>query len=171
VSLVWREKMSVANTLIDTEHKYLIKQINAVEPAINTKENHDIVTETLEHLVSYTKTHFDHEETIQRKIQYPQSEEHKLEHKKIMQKLYAIKNKLDEILNTEQSKVSDDTEDLLDSSLNSLLEDNEKDHIHSVTANDLDPLVLLIRSWVIDHVIGSDMNMKPYLLKRPMDFQ
>ena len=170
MSLVWREQMSVANTLIDTEHKYLIEQINAVESALNTKENHDILVETLGHLVGYTKTHFNHEETIQRKIRYPHLEEHKFEHKKIMRNLYAIKNKLDKILGTDQSvNDPDNYEEVTDSELNMLLADDDNEH--SVNERDLEPLVALIRSWIIDHVIGSDIKMKQYLLKRPIDFQ
>ena len=169
MGLVWREQMSVANNLIDSEHKYLIDQINALETALNTKENHDIVDETLDHLVSYTKTHFDHEETIQRKIRYPQLDEHKLEHKQIMRNLYAIKNELDSILGTDQrDRESDNNDEVTDSELNMILADEEVEH--SVTKQDLEPLIALIRSWIIDHVIGSDMKLKAYLIKRPVDF-
>ena len=169
MGLVWREQMSVANNLIDSEHKYLIDQINALETALNTKENHDIVDETLDHLVSYTKTHFDHEETIQRKIRYPQLDEHKLEHKQIMRNLYAIKNELDSILGIDQrDRESDNNDEVTDSELNMILADEEVEH--SVTKQDLEPLIALIRSWIIDHVIGSDMKLKAYLIKRPVDF-
>lgn len=169
MSLVWRDQMSVSNTLIDNEHKYLIEQINAIELAVNTKENHDIVVETLDHLVKYTHTHFKHEETIQRKIKYPQLDEHILEHKKIMRNLYAIKSKLDELLGSESVESETNNEEVTDSELNMLLADEES--LHSVTADDLEPLINLIRSWIIDHVIGSDMKMKAYLVKRPPDFQ
>jgi len=169
MSLVWREQMSVSNTLIDNEHKYLIDQINALEIALNTKDNHDILVETLDHLVGYTKTHFDHEETIQSKIRYPELEEHKLEHKKLMQNLYAIKNKLDEVLGNDQSNIESDTnEEVTDDEINSILGGDED--VHSVSEHDLEPLVALVRSWIVDHVIGSDLKLKPYLLKRPLDF-
>ena len=70
MTIIWREQMSVGNTLLDNEHKYLLKQVNAVEEAINTEDNHDILVETLDHLVEYTKTHFEHEERIQAKINF-----------------------------------------------------------------------------------------------------
>ncbi len=169
MSLVWREQMSVANTLIDNEHKYLIDQINALEVALNTRDNHDILVETLDHLVGYTKTHFDHEEAIQRKISYPELEAHKLEHKKLMQNLYAIKNKLDAVLGNDQVIIEPDTnEEVTDDEINMLLSDDEDEH--SVSEHDLEPLISLVRSWLVDHVIGSDLKLKPYLLKRPLDF-
>jgi len=168
MSLIWREQMSVANTLIDTEHKYLLEQINHIEEAIKTKENHDIVVETLDNLVSYTKTHFEHEEIIQYKINYPGHVEHKLEHKEIMKNLYAIKDKLDIVLNGENPEDSIHHDSLKDADGNELEDDHE---IHSVTEDDLEPLVRLIRSWVVEHVIGRDMDMKPYLINRSMDLE
>jgi len=168
MSLIWREQMSVANTLIDTEHKYLLEQVNQIEEAINTKENHDIIVEALDNLVKYTKTHFEHEELIQYKINYPRHGEHKVEHKKIMQNLYAIKEKLDIVLDGDNPESSMNHESHVEID-GSELEDNHE--VHSVTKDDLEPLVGLIRSWVIEHVIGSDMDMKPYLIKRPMDLE
>jgi len=160
--------MSVANTLIDTEHKYLLEQINHIEEAIKTKENHDIIVETLDNLVNYTKTHFEHEEIIQYKINYPGHVEHKLEHKEIMKNLYAIKEKLDIVLAGENPKNSSDHELNIEIDGNELEDDHE---IHSVTKDDLGPLIRLIRSWVVEHVIGRDMDMKPYLIKRSMDLE
>lgn len=61
MTFIWREQMSVHNTIINNEHKYLINQINAVEQALNSEENHHILVETLAHLFDYTKIHFDHE--------------------------------------------------------------------------------------------------------------
>ena len=78
MTIIWREQMSVGNTIIDDEHKYLIDQINAVEKALNTEKNHDILVETLAHLVEYTKTHFDHEEHIQKKLNHYALEVHRL---------------------------------------------------------------------------------------------
>lgn len=168
MSLVWREQMSVANTLIDNEHKYLIDQINALEIALNTKDNHDILVETLNHLVSYTKTHFDHEESIQRKIHYPQLDEHTLEHKKLMQNLYAIKKRLDKVLGTDPVEIHAESDEVTDDEINMILAGEENQH--SVDEHDLEPLIVLVRSWLVDHVIGSDLKLKPYLVKWPRDF-
>lgn len=167
--LVWREQMSVGNNLIDKEHRYLIEQINAVETAVNSTDNHDILVETLGNLVDYTKTHFDHEEQIQLKFNFPDHENHKKQHQQIMQDLYSIKKKLDEILGVDQTADQlDEYAEVTDSELNMLLED---DVVNSADEKDLAPLVALIRSWIIDHVLGTaDQAMKPYLKKLPADF-
>ncbi len=169
MALVWREQMSVGNTLIDTEHRYLLDQINAVELALNSEDNHDILVETLNHLVEYTQTHFNHEEQIQLKIKYPLHENHKVKHKEIMTELYSIKQKLDKILGSDDEDNESSPEDeVTDDELNMLLGDDDSQQ--SVAKNDLTPLVELLRNWLIDHIIGSDMKMKPYLKKLPPDF-
>ncbi len=170
MTIIWRDQLSVSNNLIDKEHKYLIEQLNAIEVAVNSKENHDILVETLAHLVDYTQTHFEHEEVIQQKIRYPELEKHKQEHKQIMLDLFDIKDQLDKILGIDHSE--DDKgneEEITDSELEMLLDDEPQSH--SVDIDDLQPLVGLIRSWVVDHVIGSDLKLKPYLSKLPAEFQ
>ncbi len=170
MSLVWREQMSLHNTLIDTEHQYLIKQINAVEAALNTSENHDLLVETLDHLMEYTKTHFEHEEALQRKINFPDMLNHREEHQKIIKDLKTIKAKLDQLLdedNDADTGAETDPE-ITDDEIDDLL----SEHLpgHSVSADDLKPLVGLMRSWLVDHIIGKDLTMKPYLEKFPKDF-
>ena len=170
MALVWREQMSVGNTLIDTEHRYLLDQINAVELALNSEDNHDILVETLDHLAEYTQTHFDHEEQIQLKIKFPLHEEHKIKHQEIMTELYSIKQKLDEILGTdEEENDSNPDDEVTDDELNMLLDDDDSQR--SANKSDLAPLVVLLRNWLVDHIIGSDMKMKPYLKKLPPDYR
>jgi hemerythrin len=170
MTLVWREQMSVHNRLIDKEHKYLIDQINALEVAINSKDNHDILIEILNHLMDYTKTHFEHEEVIQQKIDYPEIAKHKEEHHRLIKEFTAIKVKLDEILLTEDSSDSNEPQqddNITDDELNDLLSDESPDE--SLSEKDLEPLVELMRHWLVDHIIGSDLKLKPLLQKHPVD--
>jgi hemerythrin len=168
MSLVWREQMSVHNSLIDKEHKYLIDQINALEVAINTQNNHDIIVETLNHLMAYTKSHFEHEEVIQQKINYPEISAHKEEHLKLLNEFTGIKASLDEILlNNESAQEMSEEGDITDDEIDSLLSDDVPDS--SLSRKDLEPLVGLMRRWLVDHIIGSDLKLKPYLLKHPVD--
>lgn len=169
MSLVWREQMSLHNTLIDTEHQYLIKQINAVEEALNTKDNHDLLVETLDHLVEYTKTHFEHEEALQRKINFPDMLNHREEHRKIVSDLDVIKKKLDQLLEADDGEIEKQSSvEITDEEIDDLIAEHLPNH--SVSADDLGPLVGLMRSWLVDHIIGKDMSMKPYLQKFPRDF-
>jgi hemerythrin len=168
MSLVWREQMSVHNSLIDKEHKYLIDQINAVELAINSEDNRGILVETLDHLMAYTKSHFEHEEIIQQKIGYPGLDEHKAEHRRLLEEFTGIKAGLDEILQIDDCAEEMATDgDITDDELENLLSDNTSEV--ALSRQDLEPLVKLMRHWLVDHIIGSDLKLKPLLLKHPLD--
>jgi hemerythrin len=168
MTLVWREQMSVHNSLIDKEHKYLIDQINSLEVAINTHDNHDLLLEILNHLVDYTKTHFEHEELIQQKINYPEISQHKEEHQKLIKELSGIKARLDEILLSDELVETPLEEgDVTDDEINDLLSDDVPDE--PLSKQELEPLVGLMRHWLVDHIIGSDLKLKPLLLKHPVD--
>jgi hemerythrin len=169
MSLVWREQMSVHNRLIDSEHKYLIEQINAIEKAINSHDNHDLLIKTLNHLMDYTRTHFEHEEVIQKKIGYPEIERHKEEHRKLLVEFTSIKDKLDKILLVDDAEDAPVAEgEITDDELNDLLSDDEPVE-PSVDAEALEPLVGLMRRWLVDHIIGSDLKLKPLLQKHSID--
>ena len=169
MSLVWRDQMSVHNTMIDNEHKYLIKQINAVEEAVNSNHNHDQIVEILDHLVEYTKTHFQHEERIQQKINYPEHDSHKQLHRELITNLNEIRDKLQGALSgSQEGEADNDSDELTDDELQDILAGDLDDD--SVSAEDLEPLINLMRSWLVDHIIGNDLKMKPYLTKKPLDF-
>ena len=167
MTVIWREQMSVGNTMIDDEHRYLLCLINTLELAIRTDDPEEIISTTLEQLVDYTRVHFTNEEEIQRKINYPDLQEHRQEHKKIMQDLYEVKEKLDKILSrkrpekpapaAEQQEPAD-----IENELEQLLDDESSPRLNE---SDLTPLIDLARRWIIAHVIGSDLKMKPYLKK------
>lgn len=170
MSLVWRDQMSVHNTMIDTEHKHLIKLINAVEEAVNSNHNHDRIIEVLDHLVEYTETHFAHEEGIQQKIQYPEHENHKQQHQELIIDLNEIRDKLQGALsNTNEEETDNENGELTDDELQDILA-GDVDEDDSVSVEDLQPLVDLMRNWLVDHIIGNDLKMKPYLSKKPLDF-
>ncbi len=168
MSLVWREQMSVHNNLIDKEHKNLIDLINAVEIAINTDDNRNIVMQTLDSLLDYTKTHFEHEEIIQQKINNPGITEHKEQHLKLIDEFSGIKSQLDKLLLTDVSDSDNSADgDITDDELDDLLAGDEPEP--SLSKQDLDPLVELMRRWLVDHIIGTDLKLKPLLLKHPVD--
>ena len=170
MSLVWRDQMSVHNTMIDTEHKYLIKQINAVEEAVNSNHNHDQIIEVLDHLVEYTKNHFAHEESIQKKINFPTHDDHKRLHQELINNLDEVRTKLQKALSSSDDDESDDDNgELTDDELQDILS-GDMDEDDSVSAEDLQPLIELMRNWLVDHIIGNDLKMKPYLQKKPLDF-
>lgn len=72
--------LRTGNTIIDGEHKTLIKAANDASEAINQGKGMQELESTLSFLASYTKTHFDNEGKLQDKYEYPERRRHKLWH-------------------------------------------------------------------------------------------
>lgn len=148
MTIVWRDKMSVGNDKIDTDHRYLISLINLVE--ITLRHNDDYFCTALEQLVEYTNKHFKREELIQLQIDYIGYNEHKIEHQNLLRALTSIvkdlKTQRDKHLTI---KVGGD--------------ENSKSW-----AKEVDKLTELLRDWIVGHVLGSDMKMKPILKQFPV---
>jgi hemerythrin-like metal-binding protein len=86
----WTKELSVGITSIDSQHKKFIEGLNE---AYVKSEKESLVeqTERLSKLLEYARIHFTTEERIFDKYKYPYSNEHKLEHAKLIQetmKLY-----------------------------------------------------------------------------------
>jgi len=165
--LVWRDQMSVGNNQIDEEHKYLIEQINAVQLAFDSEHNNDVLTATLAHLVKYTKIHFEHAEAIQRKINYPESDIQHSQHRQIIEELQVIQKQLEEILTGATVNIGSPTPGEQAESEHRLDDEIQA----SASKEELQPLLHLTRNWIVDHVIGSDLKMKPYLTKHSPDLK
>jgi len=85
VLLEWTPKLSVGIKKIDDQHKYFIKLLNKADDTVKAKKKNELIKE-LPELLNYARTHFSTEEEIFDKYSYPYSNEHKLEHLKLLEK-------------------------------------------------------------------------------------
>ncbi|MDR1466596.1 MAG: hemerythrin family protein [Treponema sp.] len=86
----WSDSLLTGNTLIDTEHKELVRAINDFFDACTRKINGNEFQKILSFLNSYTIKHFSDEEQLQVKYNYPYYKEHKQFHesyKEVVRKL------------------------------------------------------------------------------------
>lgn len=90
----WSDDLLTGNLQIDTEHKELIKAINDLLEACSKGKGRVEIERTVKFLSSYTKTHFSHEEALQKKHNYPDYENHKKYHKDFTDSVDIIQNKL-----------------------------------------------------------------------------
>ena len=90
----WSDDLLTGNVQIDTEHKELIKAINDLLEACSKGKGRAELEKTVKFLSSYTKTHFSHEEVLQRKYRYPDHENHKKYHKHFVDAVESIQKKL-----------------------------------------------------------------------------
>lgn len=76
----WDEKYSVGISIIDEEHKELIRIMNAAIVAKRQNCNIDEISKLLKELTVYTLKHFSTEEFYMVEFNYPEFQYHKEEH-------------------------------------------------------------------------------------------
>lgn len=90
----WSDDLLTGNLQIDTEHKELIKAVNDLLEACSKGKGRAEIERTVKFLSSYTKTHFSHEEALQKKHNYPDYENHKKYHKDFTDSVEIMQKKL-----------------------------------------------------------------------------
>lgn len=74
------KQLETGNRQIDTEHRQLLDAVNNLIDSCSSGKGREEVEKTIKFLASYTKTHFAHEEELQRKYKYPDYLNHKKAH-------------------------------------------------------------------------------------------
>ncbi len=92
MDLVWSNRLSVGNDMIDTEHKQLLKLVNDLDGHIRQKD-HALFVQALTALEAMTRIHFSHEESLARSIRFP-FKDHYLEHKYVLAEFRKIKTEM-----------------------------------------------------------------------------
>jgi len=91
----WSEQLSVKISLFDQEHKNLIGIINKLFDAMSKGEGHKELDTILDELISYTITHFKHEEEALQKYNFPGLAEQKKQHEAFVKKIEDTKKEYD----------------------------------------------------------------------------
>ena len=93
MALLWRSQFSVGNDLIDSDHQYLIEIINRAEvslKAVNAGE----LSELLDELGKYAKSHFEREELLAKVVGYPKADKLHLSHNLLTDQMTKFRDKL-----------------------------------------------------------------------------
>ena len=89
----WNEdNYSVNIPEIDNEHKQIVAYINELYDAHCSKENRTVLEEIIDKLIDYTNTHFQHEEELFEKYEYPEANSHIDEHNNLRTQVVQFKN-------------------------------------------------------------------------------
>lgn len=138
--ILWRDAMSVGNSIIDADHRYLLCLINSVELALRSGQSRDVVTAVLDQLTEYTHYHFEREERVQLAMSYVHHDRHKASHRELLVELERIREQV----------AGETREDAPSAAIERLVE--------------------LLRRWIMDHILKDDMLMKPLLSQLPSNF-
>ncbi len=90
----WSSDLSVNIEKIDQQHLVLVEMINDLNDAMLAKAGQATAEEIVEGLIHYTETHFKTEEDIFDQYSYPETEEHKAEHRNFVKKVSDFNNDL-----------------------------------------------------------------------------
>ena len=88
----WDDSYLVGVELIDEQHKELFKRINDLIKANKANKGEEKIADTLEFLEDYTVKHFNDEQELQQKYNYPHYETHKEIHDGFVQEITDFKN-------------------------------------------------------------------------------
>jgi hemerythrin len=132
MTITWRPQMSVDGGIIDHDHQVLIGIINEFIAGAAGALTHAQLDAVLGRLGNYAATHFQREETLQLAIRYPFGEAHKREHETLVRELGERRLRL---------AGADAARDLA-----------------AVQRDVAD----FLRHWLVDHIIGSDLRMRPH---------
>ena len=83
--ILWKPALGVGVTEIDEDHKQLIKLINRLFGASLSLDPARVVQTVLNELTSYVQFHFNREEALMRRYNYPDYETHRQAHQQLLE--------------------------------------------------------------------------------------
>jgi hemerythrin len=134
----WDSRLSVNNHEIDMEHKLLLTILNALEIILRNPHEKESLRFFIDQLMESAKEHFDHEEHLQIKYLFPFYEENKKGHEALTAELKEIRNEVYKYIDDANTSQED--------------ADNMSEKINHV-----------LRDWLIDHIMKSDIKMKGFM--------
>jgi hemerythrin len=91
----WSENLSVGIEQFDSEHKTLVGIVNELFDAVTAHRGDRVLGSVLGRLVTYTETHFSHEERVMALHGYPMYASHREEHDKLTKQVVEIQARLE----------------------------------------------------------------------------
>jgi hemerythrin len=88
----WDDELSVGNQMIDRDHLELLTLVNELHAASEQGRGDQIIVQTLQTLFTYTQEHFQREEFLMEHIDYPELEEHRAQHQKLIAQVVLLQD-------------------------------------------------------------------------------
>jgi hemerythrin-like metal-binding protein len=93
--IVWGPKYELGHETVDFQHKNLVQILNNLNTAIEKNQALLLVEITLDELVKYTKYHFQDEEDLFSKSEYPGVDGHKNSHKSFIEEVASFQKRFE----------------------------------------------------------------------------
>lgn len=82
--VTWNDSYSVKVSLCDAQHQKLFALINELAEAMRVGKGSTVITRTIGELLLYTRTHFQQEESLLRRANFPQLVAHQEMHRRFV---------------------------------------------------------------------------------------
>ncbi len=82
----WKDRYSVGNKFLDTDHKEIISIINDLYSSLQDLSGANVIGPILDRLLDYTMSHFEREEDFMEIVNYPDLTSHKAAHEILAEK-------------------------------------------------------------------------------------
>ncbi|PTD98234.1 hemerythrin [Pseudothauera lacus] len=132
--------MAIGHPEIDADHQLLIYLVNTVELVLRHPEHIEQLSMAFDELERYAHEHFEREEKIQVAWGYRHLDEHKGEHRKLLDSLKLLRKTVEQAIVD-----SDDPQAAV------------RQHSEHVSQ--------FLRSWLLDHVVKVDTGMRELFIK------
>jgi hemerythrin-like metal-binding protein len=86
-ALKWDKHLELGIERVDSQHKMLVKIVNAWLRAVENKRDARVIDNVIRRLREYTVYHFNDEEAFMEEIDYPDLYEHRQEHLRLKQQV------------------------------------------------------------------------------------
>ncbi len=98
----WRDNLATGVSMVDEQHKELIKRTNSLLEHMKSGKGNDEIIQVLDFLSSYVHEHFTDEEKVMTDYNYPDYASHKQQHTEFINTVNKLKQKMtpDKILST-----------------------------------------------------------------------
>ena len=89
--MTWNAGLSVGHSEMDRQHKHLVDLVNELHEQMLSGEANATLGDVLDRLLQYAATHFDAEERLMARANYPGLAAHKLEHEDLARRASAFR--------------------------------------------------------------------------------
>jgi hemerythrin-like metal-binding protein len=89
--IVWSKRYSVNVKKLDDQHRRIAELVNAINARIKAREDSEGIVEGFTDLIAFTQGHFESEEVLMKRLDYPELKRHKKEHKELVNLLCDVR--------------------------------------------------------------------------------
>jgi len=140
MSIEWKDSYKTNIIEVDTQHQRLFTLMEELDSLYHANKgslikNLSSIRKAVSELEQYTISHFLIEERIMEENNYPDLENHKLQHDKFTDKILEFKEKIN----------------------------NHTENDEATLDENLDHILKFLGTWLTNHIMIKDMDYKPYI--------